>query len=173
MGCYPTRDFGSRLTSERGGRGEASRSILDGETNFDGHLPVMHLSLFDVAARFHHLKPTQILDRFVRALNSPVNGILNGSGGRAREFDEFIDVVFHAWFFLDRRRSARLQAAARDKFHIAANCIFSGCSGTDQKRECRELFPEHFRHDENENGSAKAASAEEIQQRVAGGGEHG
>jgi len=56
---------------------------------------VMHLSLFDVASRFNHLKPAQVLDGFVRAFDGRFNGILNGSGGRAGEFDEFIDGVFH------------------------------------------------------------------------------
>jgi hypothetical protein len=32
-----------------------------GEAYLDGHLPVPHLSLVDVAARFDHLKPAQIL----------------------------------------------------------------------------------------------------------------
>jgi hypothetical protein len=34
----------------------------------------------------------------VRALNGLVNGVLNGSGGGAGEFDEFIDWVFHVQF---------------------------------------------------------------------------
>jgi hypothetical protein len=45
------------------------RSFIHGEADFDGHLPVMHFSLFNVAARFNHLKPAQVLDGFVRALN--------------------------------------------------------------------------------------------------------
>jgi hypothetical protein len=32
-------------------------------------------------------------------LNGLVNGVLDGSGGGAGEFDEFIDWVFHIWFF--------------------------------------------------------------------------
>jgi hypothetical protein len=75
------------------------RSAFHGEADFDGYLPVMHLSLGDVAARFDHLKPTQVFDGFVCPLNGLVNGILNGSGGSAGEFDEFIDWVFHVWFF--------------------------------------------------------------------------
>jgi hypothetical protein len=64
----------------------------------------MHLSLGDVAARFDHLEPAQVLDGFVRALNGLVNGILDGSGGGAGKFDEFIDWVFHIRFFVFSRR---------------------------------------------------------------------
>jgi hypothetical protein len=74
------------------------RSVFHGEADFDGHLPVMHFSLGDVAARFDHLKPTQVLDGSVRPLNGLINGILNGIRGSAGEFNEFIDWVFHARF---------------------------------------------------------------------------
>src|ERR1039458_2225234 len=70
----------------------------------------MHLSLFDVAARFDHLKPAQVLDGFVGALNGPANGILNGSGGSASKLDEFIDWVFHTRFFRYRKRTIENQA---------------------------------------------------------------
>ena len=76
------------------------RSSFYGETDFDGHLPVMHLSLNDVAARFDHLEPAQILDGFVRTCYGLGNGVFDGCGGSTREFDEFIDWVFHVWFTL-------------------------------------------------------------------------
>ena len=71
------------------------RSVFHGEADFDGHLPVMHAAFFDVAARFNHLKPAQVLDGFVSALDGLAHGILDGSGGSAGEFDEFIDGIFH------------------------------------------------------------------------------
>jgi hypothetical protein len=37
-------------------------------------------------------------------LNGLVNGVLNGSGGGAGEFDEFIDWVFHIRVFVFSRR---------------------------------------------------------------------
>jgi hypothetical protein len=80
------------------------RSVIHREADFDGHLPVMHLSLGDVAARFDHLKPAQVLDGFVCALDGLVHGVLDGSGGSASKFDEFIDGVFHMQF-LDSRIS--------------------------------------------------------------------
>jgi hypothetical protein len=80
------------------------RSAFHGEADFDGHLPVIHLSLVDIAARFNHLKPAKVFDGFVRALNGLVNGILDGSGRGAGEFDEFIDWVFHVRFFVFSRR---------------------------------------------------------------------
>jgi hypothetical protein len=74
-------------------------SAFHGEADFDGYLPVIHLSLGDVAACFDHLKPAQVFDGFVRALNGLVNGVLDGTGGGAGEFDEFIDWVFHVCFY--------------------------------------------------------------------------
>ena len=74
-------------------------SVFHGKADFDGHLPAIHLSLADTAARFDHLEPAQVLDRFVRALNGPANSVFDGGGGGAGEFDEFIDVVFHIRFF--------------------------------------------------------------------------
>ena len=65
------------------------RSVFHGEADFDGHLPVIHLSLVDIAARFGHLEPAQVLDGFVRAFNGLINGVLDGSGRGAGEFDEF------------------------------------------------------------------------------------
>jgi hypothetical protein len=35
------------------------------------------------------------------------------------------------------------------------------------------LFAEHFGHDKNQNRAAKSASQEKVDQRIAGGGEHG
>ena len=58
----------------------------------------MHLPLNDVAAHFDHLEPAQILDGFVRTSYGLGSSVLDGSGGSAREFDEFIDWVFHTRF---------------------------------------------------------------------------
>ena len=43
--------------------------------------------------------PAQVLDGFVRALNGLVHRVLDGRGGGAGEFDEFIDRVFHIQLF--------------------------------------------------------------------------
>jgi hypothetical protein len=45
------------------------------------------------------LKPAQILDGFVRAFNSFVNGVLHRGGGGAGKLDEFVNVVFHIRLF--------------------------------------------------------------------------
>ena len=83
------------------------RSSIHGKANFDGHLPVMHLSLFDVAARFDHLKPAPVLDGFVSPLDGVAHGVLDGIGGSAGEFDEFVDGVFHVQFLDSRNRSLK------------------------------------------------------------------
>ena len=69
--------------------------FIHGKANFDRHLPVMHFSLFNIAARFNYLKPPQIFDCFVRAVNRLTHRVFNGSGGGAGKFDDFIDWVFH------------------------------------------------------------------------------
>jgi hypothetical protein len=99
-----------------------SRSAFHGEADFDGHLPVIHLSLADIAARFDHLEPALVLDGFMRALNGPGNSVLDGSGGGAGEFDEFIDVGFHVRFFgLVRHQIDRSVAA--QSFGIGAGFV--------------------------------------------------
>ena len=77
-------------------RTRIARSILYGEADFNGHLPMLHFPLVDIAARFDHLKPRQIFDGFMGPGNGLANGVLNGSRGGAGQFDEFIDVIFHA-----------------------------------------------------------------------------
>ena len=68
---------------------------FDGEADFDGHLPVIQFSFVNISARFDYLEPAQVLDRFVRAFNGLINGVLDGCGRGTGEFNEFIDVVFH------------------------------------------------------------------------------
>jgi hypothetical protein len=74
---------------------QGSSRVFHGKAHFEGHLPVMHFSIFDVAARFDHLEPAQVLDGFMRPFDGRGNGVLHGSGGGAGEFDEFINGVFH------------------------------------------------------------------------------
>jgi len=56
---------------------------------------MMHSSLFNVATRFDHLKPAQIIYGFVRPFNGLFHRVLHGRGGGAGEFNEFINWVFH------------------------------------------------------------------------------
>src|ERR1039457_4636603 len=73
----------------------------------------MHLPLVDVAACFDNLEPAQVLDGFVRTLNGLINGVLDGSGRGAGEFDEFIDWIFHTRFFRYRRRTVSVGGFGR------------------------------------------------------------
>ena len=70
-------------------------SAFHRKADFDAHLPVVHLSLVNIAAHFDHLEPAQVLDGLVRAFNGLFNGVLDGGSRCAGEFDKFIDVVFH------------------------------------------------------------------------------
>jgi hypothetical protein len=85
-------------------------SGFHGKSDFDGHLPMVQLSLVNISARFDHLEPGQVLDRFVRAFNGFINGVLDGARRGAGEFDEFINVVFHAIMFA---AASRLRYAIR------------------------------------------------------------
>jgi hypothetical protein len=38
---------------------------------------MIQLSLVDTSARFDHLEPAQVFDRFVRAFNGFINGVLD------------------------------------------------------------------------------------------------
>jgi len=71
------------------------RSVLHAEADFDGYLPMLHPAFVDAAARFDHLEPTEVLDGFMRAFDGLFNGVVNGSGRSAGEFEEFINEVLH------------------------------------------------------------------------------
>ena len=68
---------------------------FDGETNFQCDLPVGDAILVNVAAGLGDLKPAQIFDGLARTADGVVDSVLDGFGGGAGKFDEFIDVVFH------------------------------------------------------------------------------
>lgn len=72
------------------------RSTFHGESHFDGHLPVADLTFINIAARLDHLKPAQVLNGFVCALDGFADGILHGGGRGAGEFDELVDVILHS-----------------------------------------------------------------------------
>ena len=72
-----------------------THSGFHGEADLDGHLPVIHFPLADIAARFDYLEPAQVLDGFVGALNGPPNSVLYGSGGTAGQLDKLIDGILH------------------------------------------------------------------------------
>jgi hypothetical protein len=57
--------------------------------------PVMQFSFGDIAARFNHLKPKQILDDSVCVSDDLVHRVLDGTGGRAGELNEFVNGIFH------------------------------------------------------------------------------
>ena len=81
------------------------RLVFDGEAGFDGHLPMIHITFTDRAARFNRLEPEQILDAFVSAFKSLKNAVLDGSGRGDGEVDEFIGVGLARSLNGSRRRS--------------------------------------------------------------------
>src|ERR1019366_6310203 len=105
--------FGHNVSKTNSWLSRLMRSFLHREASLDRHLPMMHFPLFDVAARFDHLKPAEVLDGFVCPFNGCFNGLLNGISGGAGEFDEFIDGVFHNGSAQLRHHQDRLLVPAR------------------------------------------------------------
>ena len=112
-------------------------SGFHGESDFDGHLPTIHLSFVDISACFDHLEPGQVFDRFVRASNSFINGVLDGARRGAGEFDEFINVVFHAIVFT---------TAFRLCYAISRPLVIGGTpTGGREVKQCPGDAVNHFR----------------------------
>jgi hypothetical protein len=71
------------------------RSGVEREAHFNRDLPVFHSVLVNVAAHFGHLKPAQPMKRGAGAFEGVVNGFLDGGGGGAGQFDDFVDMIVH------------------------------------------------------------------------------
>ena len=68
-------------------------SVFQRKTDLDGHLPMGHLAVFDVAARFHHFEPVNVAQGFGRFGDGGTDCVLDGLGRGAGEFDVLVDVV--------------------------------------------------------------------------------
>ena len=71
------------------------RLVLEGETGFDGDLPVVDGAVFDMAAGFDDLEPAEVADGFAGALDGVFDCGLDATRGGADEFDEFVGVFAH------------------------------------------------------------------------------
>lgn len=69
--------------------------VFDGEADLERHLPEVNLAFVDAPASFDDLEPAQVLDRFLGAFERTLDSILNGGGGGACQFDEFVNGIFH------------------------------------------------------------------------------
>lgn len=56
---------------------------------------MVNFALFDAAAGFEDLKPAQVLDGLMSAIDGLVHGILDARGRSSGEFDTFVDGIFH------------------------------------------------------------------------------
>lgn len=109
----------------------ASTQDFHDETDFDGRLPAMHLSLLNVATRFDGLEPAQFLDGFLCALDGPINGILDRRLRGASEFHELINGVFHLWFFQYFQLPGTSQPpAGRESCFLQKECYLAASSST-------------------------------------------
>src|SRR5438093_13459982 len=68
---------------------------LQGKSNPQGDLVVAHGSILDVASRLHHFEPLYIANGFGCAGDRILNGILGAFLGRADEFEDLVNMVFH------------------------------------------------------------------------------
>jgi hypothetical protein len=71
-------------------------SLVQRESDFQRHLPVINLAIFNLAAGLDHFKPAHISD----GLACPIQGILNRRFHTLRrgpyQFDLFVNVLAHA-----------------------------------------------------------------------------
>jgi hypothetical protein len=70
-------------------------SAVEGETDLDGDLPMFNGILVDVAPHLFHFKPAESMQGFARAFERLIDGLFNRLGGRPRQFNDFVNVIFH------------------------------------------------------------------------------
>src|SRR3954471_20006217 len=68
---------------------------VEGESLLHRHLPVRDFSLLDLAARVHHLEPSQVMHRLRRLGDRIADGFLEPLGRGAGELDRLVDMVRH------------------------------------------------------------------------------
>jgi len=56
---------------------------------------MVHLAMFDVAARFDDLEPAQFAQRLRGACDGPVDRVVDALLGRSNDLNDAVDVVVH------------------------------------------------------------------------------
>ena len=72
------------------------RLSVEGEAYLDRDLPMLDLSIFDVAASFDNLEPAKITQAAGRFGECVLDGIFDAIGGGAHKFDFLVDMVAHS-----------------------------------------------------------------------------
>ena len=71
------------------------RLAVEREAHLDRDLPVLDLSIFDVAASFDNLEPANITQAARGFGQRVLDRILNAIGGGAHKFDLLVDMIAH------------------------------------------------------------------------------
>ena len=72
--------------------------FIQAKPYFDNDLPLEHLIVRNRATGFYDFKPLHVMDGFGCLGNRPFNRIFDTGVRRARQFDLFVDMVFHGGF---------------------------------------------------------------------------
>jgi hypothetical protein len=70
-------------------------TILQGEADFDRHLPMGDAVVFDLSARLDHLEPAQVAERLGGFRHRVLDRFFNAVRGGTDELDFFVDVIAH------------------------------------------------------------------------------
>ncbi|RMN76990.1 CbsD/ElaB super protein [Pseudomonas cannabina pv. alisalensis] len=74
-------------------KGSAVSAVGNAEADFQGDLEMRNFAVFDVATGFGHFKPFHMAEAFAGFGQRIVDGIFDGGGGRADDFNFFVRVV--------------------------------------------------------------------------------
>jgi hypothetical protein len=77
--------------------GRRSSAVVEREPDFEGDLIVRHLTVFDMAARLHHLKPADLPQSARRTADGVLDRVLDALLRRASDFDDSVNVVGHRY----------------------------------------------------------------------------
>ncbi len=69
--------------------------LVQGEADFERHLPVRDLSFFEITARLGYFEPAHVANSLLRARQRILYRLLKPFRGRTDQFDFFVNVISH------------------------------------------------------------------------------
>src|SRR5437588_5886203 len=70
-------------------------SLLQGKADFQRHLPVGDISLFEITARFSDLEPAHVAHRLAGTRQRILDRIFDSIRRRANQLDLFVNMITH------------------------------------------------------------------------------